>query len=42
MGAVHQQSEGGRIAGAAVRRQLLPDFRVTVRDSRIIYGRTPR
>ncbi|MER7667656.1 NAD(P)-binding protein [Kitasatospora sp. NPDC096128] len=28
-------------ANSAVRRRLLPDFRVTVRDSRIIYGRTP-
>ncbi|MFI0913900.1 FAD-dependent oxidoreductase [Streptomyces abikoensis] len=26
---------------SGVRRQLLPDFRVTVQDSRLIYGRTP-
>ncbi|MGW1196694.1 FAD-dependent oxidoreductase [Streptomyces sp. NPDC002536] len=28
-------------ANSGVRRQLLPDFRVTAQDSRLIYGRTP-
>ncbi|WP_031073226.1 FAD-dependent oxidoreductase [Streptomyces sp. NRRL WC-3742] len=28
-------------ANSGVRRQLLPDFPVTVRDTRLIYGRTP-
>ncbi|GHF24088.1 FAD-dependent oxidoreductase [Streptomyces morookaense] len=28
-------------ANSGVRRQLLPDFRVAVQDSRLIYGRTP-